>query len=151
MRPSDEELDRRQGALGIEKLDALLPELAGAANARKQLPTGAGEHHFLVAPRLDMDERQSMGVGLRRRRLARWQAGDLLREVVARLGPLAGVAEVAPGAGKAVLPLGREDHLAQTDVAMDTIFLGERADRIATAAAGRPRIGFGRHASFHGQ
>jgi hypothetical protein len=40
---------------------------------------------------------------------------------------------------------------AQVDVAMDAVFLDEGADRIAPPGAGRPRLGFGRRASFHGR
>jgi hypothetical protein len=131
------ERDRAQAAVGV-----VGPGVVRAAEE----PAGvagrcADDARALVRAAVHQDADAAVVVADRDQR----PAGDLDRDVVARVRQLALVADVAPGVGEEVLLLEREDLGVDVEVAVDAVGLDQGADRVGVVAVARARGGGGAH------
>ena len=129
------ERDRAQAAVGVVGPGVVraAEELAGVAGRR------ADDARALVRAAVHQDANAAVVVADRDQR----PAGDLDRDVVARVRHLALVADVAPGVGEEVLLLEREDLGVDVEVAVDAVGLDQGADRVGIGAVARARGGGG--------
>ena len=123
------ERDRAQAAVGVVGPGVVraAEELAGVAGRR------ADDARALVRAAVHQDANAAVVVADRDQR----PAGDLDRDVVARVRQLALVADVAPGVGEEVLLLEREDLGVDVEVAVDAVGLDQGADRVGVVAVAR--------------